>query len=50
MTYNGDGKRKVKCVDGPFKGATLWLTDGKSAIFEYRGQRGYYQEGRWRVC
>lgn len=28
MTYNEDGKRKVKCVDGPFKGEKLWLSDG----------------------
>jgi hypothetical protein len=35
------------CHDGPMRGETLFLTDGLTATFTYRGQTGRYVNGYW---
>jgi hypothetical protein len=43
-------KRKYECQDGPLKGQSLWLTDGKTAVFTINGQTGLYDNGEWQQC
>jgi len=41
-------KSAYKCVDGPFKGATLWLDQlGTTLPLTIKGQTGRYIGGRW---
>jgi hypothetical protein len=41
-------KKRVLCLDGPFKGRNLWLaTDRRTLTFRIKGQVGFYSNGRW---
>lgn len=45
----GSAKSPVVCQDGPFIGEKLWLQNGTTAYFKYRGETGRYNGGKWEV-
>lgn len=40
-------KRAMKCLDGPYVGHTLWVTDYQTAVIVVNGQIGKYAFGKW---
>ena len=40
-------KRAMKCLDGPYVGHTLWVTDYQTAVIVVNGEIGKYAFGKW---
>ena len=40
-------KTAVKCIDGPWAGHTLYLSNYETAIVTFNGLTGQYRYGRW---
>lgn len=41
-------KQSFKCIDGPFKGRTIWLgADAHTFIFAVGNWTGQYIRGKW---